>query len=81
MNASHFSFKNRTLIEKSSKCGCTYCLSVFLPETIQEWLDDGQTAICPECRVDAVVCSEQTSIEKSDLAKMHEESFGKAVDF
>jgi hypothetical protein len=37
---------------------CFYCFAEFSPDTISEWCDgdnDHQTAICPQCGVDAVV--------------------------
>ena len=42
-------------IEKSAFCGCFYCCIVYPPASIVEWVDDGKTAICPECGIDSVV--------------------------
>lgn len=49
------SSKHREEIEKSEKCGCFFCLSIFAPSEIEDWTDGGQTAICPECMVDSVI--------------------------
>ena len=44
---------HRDEIERSDSCGCFYCLSVFGPDEIDEWVDDdsgrGVTALCPRC--------------------------------
>ncbi len=52
-------FGNRPEIERSEICGCFYCLAIYKPIEIIEWIDDksGQTAICPRCPVDAVLGS------------------------
>ena len=36
-------------------CGCFHCCRKFLPKEINEWVDDGNTALCPYCGVDAVL--------------------------
>ncbi len=47
--------------EKDSVCGCFYCLKIFHPSEIEEWLiednaaDERGTAICPYCGIDAVL--------------------------
>lgn len=48
---------HRVELERSELCGCFYCFSTFPPSQITEWIDDGQTAMCPFCPVDAVVGS------------------------
>ena len=48
-------------ILNSEVCGCFYCLHIFEPDTISEWVDeDGpndETALCPKCNIDAVIGS------------------------
>lgn len=48
---------NRKLLVNDRKCGCFYCLKVFSPEEITEWIEDpnGMTAVCPHCGVDSVI--------------------------
>lgn len=46
---------HRAEIEKSKKCGCFYCLSIFPPSEINDWTDVNDTAICPYCWVDSVI--------------------------
>jgi hypothetical protein len=58
-------FKNRDALEKASRAGCFYCCEIFTPSEIQFWadgdqvrtgsLDDGVTALCPRCGIDAVL--------------------------
>ena len=49
------SSNHRAEILRSSTCGCFYCLSVFSPEAIVRWVDNGQTAMCPKCGIDSVL--------------------------
>jgi len=49
------SSNHRSEIEASRQCGCFYCSSVFAPEEIIDWCDDGRTALCPRCGIDSVI--------------------------
>ena len=54
------SIRHRKEIMESKVCGCFSCMSVYFPDDIKIWTDDdekdeGQTAICPHCLVDAVI--------------------------
>jgi len=42
---------------QSGSCGCFYCLKTFPPSDIKEWIDKGETALCPNCGIDAVIGS------------------------
>lgn len=46
---------HRAEIEASQRCGCFYCLYVFPPLEIEEWIDGQQTALCPRCGIDSVI--------------------------
>jgi hypothetical protein len=35
--------------------GCFYCVTVFDVQEIDEWIDGGQTALCPHCGIDSVL--------------------------
>ena len=60
---------HRAEIEASEACGCFYCMSVFPPTEITEWVDwppdtpddlelaAGTTALCPRCGIDSVIGS------------------------
>jgi NAD-dependent SIR2 family protein deacetylase len=52
-----FASKHRKQIEQSERCSCFHCLATFAPSEINEWIDGGDTAICPKCGVDAVLGS------------------------
>jgi hypothetical protein len=63
---------NRDELERSELCGCFHCMSMFPPGAIVEWIEDGQTAICPECPVDSVIGSASGyPITRSFLERMH----------
>ena len=50
-------------ILRSTNCGCFYCLSIFPPDEIKDWINEsencprgpGKTAICPNCGIDSVL--------------------------
>lgn len=42
-------------IMRSSRCWCISCEREFLPSEIDDWTDNGETAICPYCHIDAVI--------------------------
>ncbi|MCL2617481.1 MAG: cytoplasmic protein [Defluviitaleaceae bacterium] len=48
--------RNRHNLANSARCGCFYCLRIFTPREIYDWCDEGETALCPFCETDAVVC-------------------------
>ena len=47
--------RNRQEILKSKMCGCFYCGSSFASTEIWEWIDEGETAMCPKCGIDSVL--------------------------
>jgi NAD-dependent SIR2 family protein deacetylase len=49
------SSSHRALVERSRVCGCFYCCEVFPPSEVREWIDEGETALCPRCGIDAVL--------------------------
>ena len=54
---------HRAEIERSTQCGCFYCLACFPPAEISNWVDPdaaglGTTALCPRCGIDAVIGAE-----------------------
>lgn len=72
--AHEFSSDHRALIERSVKCGCFYCQRIFNPRDIKEWIDGGQTALCP-CGVDAVLPGFWGLAEPAFLKRMYERWF------
>ena len=61
VQAHKHSMGNRDEILSSERCGCFYCLEIFLPKEVKEWIDEkkgvGQTALCPRCGIDSVIGS------------------------
>ncbi len=49
------SSRHREQVIGSTLCGCFYCCKTFEPAKIREWIDAGQTALCPCCGIDAVI--------------------------
>lgn len=41
--------RNREALQRVDRCGCFYCLAIFDPQEIEEWIEDegGDTALCP----------------------------------
>ncbi len=55
------------------KCGCFYCLGVYNSLDIKRWVDNGRTALCPKCGIDAVLAYEKDEVF---LKQMHDRWFG-----
>ena len=49
------SSNHRHEIERSKVVGCFYCCETYRPSLIDEWIDDGSTAMCPKCGIDSVI--------------------------
>jgi hypothetical protein len=57
---------HRAQILDSDRCGCFYCLAIFQPSEIEDWVEEppnvgisasGQSALCPRCGIDSVIGS------------------------
>lgn len=79
----HDACSNHADIIKSSKlCGCFYCIKIFNPakKKIKEWIDGGETALCPYCGIDTVIGSESKfPITFKFLNSMHEHWFNHGI--
>ncbi len=80
IQAHKHSSHHRKEVVHSETCGCFYCLSIFQPNEIEEWIDErdgiGQTAMCPKCSIDSVIGSNSGfPITKEFLEKMHQHWF------
>ena len=54
--AHKFCTNNKEKLQKDKRCGCFYCLEIFGPVEIKEWiLDSKGTAVCPYCGTDSVI--------------------------
>ncbi len=49
------SFKNKYLQNLAKNAGCYHCCKTFNATEVVNFTDEGQTALCPQCSVDAVV--------------------------
>jgi hypothetical protein len=89
VEAHKYTSMHRDAIEASELCVCGYCHEHFPPSQIQEWTDwlpsvadeekseqNGQTAICPHCSVDAVLPDSMgLDLSPAFLARFHEHWF------
>lgn len=56
IHARAFSANHSNRLLRDKKCGRFYCLKIFSPSEIRDWIvDDWGTAICPYCSIDAVI--------------------------
>ena len=53
--AHEFAIYNRAALEAGEWAACYHCREVFSPSEIGDFTDEGQTAMCPYCGVDAVL--------------------------
>lgn len=54
--AHDFCINNRDGLMGDLVCGCFYCLTIFSPGEIVEWIqDEKETAVCPYCGIDSVI--------------------------
>ena len=84
-----FSRQHRDLLARSSQAGCFYCLTIFDPAKIVDWVDgpasvsgdtsEGVTALCPRCGIDAVLPSAVVDLDAELLADMHRHWFDRQV--
>ncbi|MCW2349070.1 MULTISPECIES: cytoplasmic protein [unclassified Sphingobium] len=64
---------HRTELDRSSVAGCFYCCTSFAAAGIEDWVDDGGTALCPNCGIDSVI-GDASGFRVSDeafLKRMH----------
>ena len=51
------SSNHKELLMKEDVCGCFYCLSIFSPKLITDFIEDADdlTTICPYCIIDSII--------------------------
>jgi hypothetical protein len=85
-----FCTRNRELLSRSDSAGCFYCLEIYPPAEIQDWVDglqvetgslaDGVTALCARCGIDAVLPSAAPiPLTEETLRAMHAYWFERTV--
>ena len=82
---------NRATVERSTACGCFYCMHVFAPHEITAWagldisrIDDphasADTAVCPRCGSESVIGDHSGyAISPTFLSQMHEAWFERTI--
>jgi hypothetical protein len=77
IDAHEFSSNHKEQLLKDKICGCFYCLNIYNPNEIEEWIKDiTGTAICPYCGIDSVIGeSSGYSITVEFLSKMKKHWF------
>ncbi len=55
-------------------CGCFSCLHVFLSTDVIDWIDDGETPLCPTCGMDTVLPG---VTDPGELFTLRERRFGR----
>ena len=58
-------------------CGCFHCLEVYEATEVIDWIDDGETPLCPRCGVDAVMIG---VTDLAELLTMHRIRFRRPLD-
>lgn len=78
LEAHKYSSNNKAQLENDELCGCFYCLEIFDPKEIKDWVGDTDgTALCPYCGIDSVIgANAGFPINEEFLAKMREYWFG-----
>ena len=68
-----YSSHNKKLIDTADKCYCFYCKSSMQKDEIKNYIDDGQTALCPKCEIDAIIPdSIDDTVDEQMISEMNE---------
>lgn len=71
--AAHF---HRFEVFHSERCACFSCMQSFSPNQIVEWTDKDMTALCPHCKMDAVLPDYNgTPINRETLVEMNQYTY------
>ncbi len=74
--AHKYSINNKRALLKDELCGCFFCLKIFSPTEITDWIDKDQTALCPRCSIDSIIGeSSGFPITEEFLEKMRDRWF------
>lgn len=65
-----FAMRNKTSLSFVEKAGCYNCMEIIDVKDITEWTDQGETALCPKCHVDAVL--PDANLTQAQLKEIHE---------
>ncbi len=68
-----YSSHNSDLVIRSDKCYCFYCRSAFGSHEVDRYIDNGNTALCPKCNIDAVIPDGiDEEIDDKIISEMHD---------
>ena len=68
-----YSVHNKKMVEESENCHCYYCQSTVDSGSVESYADDGETALCPRCGINALIPdSVDEKIDANVLHDMHE---------
>ena len=68
-----YSSHNKDLIDTADKCYCFYCKSCMKKSDIKDYIDNGQTALCPKCEIDAIIPdSIEDTVNEQIISEMNE---------
>jgi hypothetical protein len=66
---------NRDRMTSATECGSFHCRAVFRADEINQWIDDGLTAMCPRCGVNAVLAG---ITDPATLSDLHDHAFAQS---
>ena len=69
---------NKRHVQKSDRAGCFYCEKMFPASKVKDFTKERKgedTALCPYCRIDSVVCDKDVILTSELLSLMHQEWF------
>ena len=72
------SMNNRGALLDSKECGCFFCIRLYSPEIITQWIND-ETARCAFCGVDAVIPEMLTAEARKQLNAYHRKVYEKVA--
>lgn len=70
--APKLAMRNKSVLSNVTDCACYHCCTFFTTSEIEEWVDKGETALCPNCKIDAVLpIYEDSEKDLSFLSKVN----------
>lgn len=70
--APKLAMRNKNLLSHVTECACYHCCTFFPTSSITEWVDKEDTALCPNCKIDAVLpIYEDSEKDLAFLAKVN----------
>ena len=68
-----YSSHNKQLVDTADKCYCFYCKSCMKNSDIKQYADNGETALCPQCGIDAIIPdSIEDAVDEGIIFEMNE---------